>query len=68
MSFSRKGGVIPDGWLEVQEKAKSTEKSKFVGKPTEMFTVKIIIIIIAILLPSLKFKICRVKICDNSVI
>ena len=66
MSFSRKGGVIPDGWLEMQEKAKSTEKSKFVGKPTEMFTVEIIII--AMLLSSLEFKICRVKIRDNSVI
>ena len=67
MSFSRKGGVIPDGWLEMQEKAKSTEKSKFVGKPTEMFTVEITIRI-AMLLSSLEFKICRVKIRDNSVI
>ena len=66
MSFSRKGGVIPDGRLEMQEKAKSTEKSKFVGEPTEMFTVEITIII-AMLLSSLEFKICRVKICDNSV-
>lgn len=39
MSFSRKGGMIPDGWLEIPEKVKSTEKSKFVGKPREMFPV-----------------------------
>ena len=48
-------------------KAKSTEESTFVGEPTERFTVKIIIVI-AILLSSLEFKMCRVKICDNGVI
>lgn len=58
MSLSRKGGMIPDRWLEMQEKVKSTRKSKYVGKPKEMVTVKIIIITILL---SLDFKICRVK-------
>lgn len=50
--------MIPDRWLEMQEKVKSTRKSKYVGKPKEMVTVKIIIITILL---SLDFKICRVK-------
>ena len=39
MSLSRKGRMIPEGWLEMQERVKSTKKGKFVGKPREMFTV-----------------------------
>lgn len=45
----------------MQEEVKRAKSSKYVGKPTEIFIVKIIIIV------SLEFKICGVKTHDKSV-
>lgn len=59
--FQKEEKRIPDSLLEVQEEVKRTKMSKYVGKLTEMFIVKIIIIV------SLEFKICGVKTYDNSV-
>lgn len=61
MSFRKNGKIILERLLKVQEGVKRANMNKYVGKPTEIFIVKIIII------SSLEFKICGVKTHDNSV-